>query len=102
MTANFRDQVYSIVRSIPAGSVMTYGQVAEAAGNSKAARAVGAIMRSNPKSFLNAINDPEVMPCHRVVAAKQKLGGFNGGSAAKRRLLTAEGWTITSESKVQK
>lgn len=94
MTTNFRDQVYSIVRSIPADSVMTYGQVASAAGNPKAARAVGAIMRTNPKSFLNAPNDPEVVPCHRVVAANQQLGGFNGGSAAKSRLLTAEGWNV--------
>jgi methylated-DNA-[protein]-cysteine S-methyltransferase len=99
---SFRNQVYAVVRSIPAGTVMTYGQVAAAAGNPKAARAVGAIMRTNPKSFLNAINDPEVMPCHRVVAADQQLGGFNGGSTAKQRLLIAEGWTITSTNKVLK
>lgn len=102
MSTSFREQVFTVVRSIPAGSVMTYGQVAAAAGNPKAARAVGTIMRTNPKSFLNAADDPEVVPCHRVVAAKQQLGGFNGGAPAKRQLLTAEGWTITDTNEVHK
>jgi O-6-methylguanine DNA methyltransferase len=101
-TTTFRDQVYTVVRSIPTGSVMTYGQVAKAAGNPKAARAVGTVMRHNPKSYLNAINDPEVVPCHRVIAANQRLGGFNGGSETKQRLLIAEGWNISPTNKVYK
>lgn len=102
MSTTFREQVFAVVRSIPAGSVMTYGQVAAAAGNPKAARAVGTIMRTNPKSFLNAADDPDVVPCHRVVAASDRLGGFNGGLEAKCRLLTAEGWTITNTNEVHK
>lgn len=102
MSTSFREQVFAIVRSIPAGSVMTYSQVAAAAGNPKAARAVGTIMRTNPKSFLNAANDPDVVPCHRVVAANARLGGFNGGREAKCRLLAIEGWTITNKNEVRK
>ena len=55
----FRDKVYKVVAKIPKGKVMTYKQVAIAAGNPKAARAVGSFMRTNPFA-------PKV-PCHRVV-----------------------------------
>jgi methylated-DNA-[protein]-cysteine S-methyltransferase len=74
--------VISVVRRIPAGRVATYGDVAEAAGQPGAARAVGTIMRR--------CGGPDV-PCHRVIAAAGRLGGFGGNVEMKRALLRAEG-----------
>ena len=63
---------------------MTYAEVARRAGNARAARAVGAIMRAN--------RDPKTVPCHRVVRSDGALGGYSrGGKAVKKRLLTKEG-----------
>lgn len=78
----FRDKVMAVVRRIPKGKTLTYGQVAGMAGNAKAARAVGAILRTN--------YDPAI-PCHRVIRADGKLGGYNRGLPNKRRLLKTEG-----------
>jgi len=77
----FRDDVLRVVCGIRRGETMTYREVAVAAGNPKAARAVGAIMRANR-------NDE--IPCHRVVSAGG-LGGYNRGVAEKRRRLSSEG-----------
>ncbi len=74
------------MRRIPKGQTLTYGQVAAMAGNEKAARAVGAILRTN--------YDPAI-PCHRVIKADGSLGGYNRLPAKKRRLLLQEG-AITS------
>ncbi|MEK7184388.1 MAG: MGMT family protein [Patescibacteria group bacterium] len=101
--STFKDRVLTIVRAIPAGSVLTYGQVAAAAGNEKAARAVGTIMRGNQHSFLNTDPDnKDAVPCHRVVAANNRLGGFNGGEEAKLQLLRAEGWNIRVDLRITK
>lgn len=82
----FREKVRDIVRNIPKGKTMTYKQVAAKAGNSKASRAVGAIMRTN--------YDPTI-PCHRVVRSDGSLGSYNrGGERKKRALLKAEGAMI--------
>ncbi|HEY4507816.1 MAG TPA: MGMT family protein [Candidatus Paceibacterota bacterium] len=79
---SFAEKVCSVVRGIPAGSTLTYGEVACRAGNSRAARAVGATMRAN--------FDPGV-PCHRVIRADGSPGGYNrGGPRAKSRLLASE------------
>ena len=78
----FASRVLSVVRSIPAGRVATYGDVARLAGVPRAARAVGNIMRG--------CHDPGV-PCHRVVAAGGRLGGYGGQEVLKRHLLMAEG-----------
>ncbi len=79
---NFSDGVRRVVASIPAGQTLSYGEVARLAGNPRAARAVGAIMRRN--------FDPKI-PCHRVVSADGSPGGYNrGGPEAKRRILAAE------------
>lgn len=78
----FVQRVYEVVCSIPAGSSMTYGGVAAAAGRPGAARAVGAAMARNP--FAPAI------PCHRVVGADGGLRGYRGGIEMKHRLLQAE------------
>ena len=80
----FSEKVRAIVRKIPKGKTMTYKQVAAKAGNPKAARAVGAVMRTNFDSKV---------PCHRVVMSKGSLGNYNrGGESKKRKILTAEGF----------
>ncbi len=82
MPSTFRQRVLSIVRRIPAGRVATYGDVAGLAGRPRAWRAVGTIMRTCDR--------PDV-PCHRVIAAGGRLGGYGGNEAMKRALLQAEG-----------
>ena len=85
MTNSFKEKVYKLVRAIPKSKVATYGQLAKVAGNPKAARAVGTLMRMNP--------DAPNTPCHRVVAADGSLTGYSGhgGLASKRKMLLAEG-----------
>src|ERR1700681_4935469 len=78
----FSRRVLSTVRRIPPGRVTTYGDIARLAGRPRAARAVGNIMRTCRR--------PDV-PCHRVVAAGGRLGGYGGSEALKRSLLVAEG-----------
>jgi methylated-DNA-[protein]-cysteine S-methyltransferase len=81
----FDRRVYDVARSIPPGSTLTYGEVAERAGLPGAARAVGRALGKNPF--------PIIVPCHRVVAAAGKIGGFSaeGGRVTKQRLLAIEG-----------
>jgi methylated-DNA-[protein]-cysteine S-methyltransferase len=81
----FNRRVYEIARAIPPGSTLSYGEVAARLGDPGEARAVGAALGENPF--------PIVVPCHRVLAAGGKMGGFSapGGTATKRRLLTIEG-----------
>jgi methylated-DNA-[protein]-cysteine S-methyltransferase len=83
----FQQQVFAVVRTIPAGETMSYGEVAAAAGSPGAARAVGQALGRNPF--------PIVIPCHRVLAAGGRIGGFTatGGTAVKARMLAAEGIT---------
>ena len=83
----FQTRVLSAVRRIPAGRVATYGDVAAAAGAPRAARAVGNIMKG--------CRAPGV-PCHRVVAAGGRLGGYGGNEGLKRALLAAEGLTVST------
>lgn len=80
---SFSDKIREVVRTIPEGKTMTYGEVAKKAGNPKAARAVANVMAAN--------YDPKV-PCHRVICSDGSLGGYNrGGEAAKRAILKREG-----------
>ncbi len=81
----FHREVYQFARSIPPGSTLSYGEIADRVGRKGAARAVGQAMGRNPF--------PLIVPCHRVLAAGRKLGGFsaNGGIATKLKLLTIEG-----------
>jgi len=78
----FSQRVLWVVRRIPPGRVATYGEVAALAGRPRAARAVGNIMRGCGR--------PDV-PCHRVIAAGGRLGGYGGSETLKRSLLIAEG-----------
>lgn len=82
----FSSRVLTIVRRIPIGRVATYGDVASLAGRPRASRAVGNIMRG--------CNRPDV-PCHRVIAAGGRIGGYGGNELLKRSLLVAEGVAIS-------
>ena len=83
LVKTFREKVLNIVRKIPKGGSMTYKRVATKAGNPNAARAVGAIMRTN--------YDPTV-PCHRVIHTSGVIGNYNrGGPTRKREILMSEG-----------
>lgn len=81
----FNRRVYAIVRKVPPGQTITYGEIAERLGDRTLSRAVGQAMGEN--------RCPIVMPCHRVLAASGKTGGFSapGGVATKLKLLTIEG-----------
>lgn len=85
----FFARVYDACRRISYGQVVTYGELARMVGRPGAARAVGAAMAGNPV--------PLIVPCHRVVAANGRLGGFSaaGGTALKRRLLALERVILT-------
>lgn len=83
--SEFRRRVLAAVRRIPPGRVATYGDVAELAGQPRAWRAVGNIMRE--------CHDPST-PCHRVVGAAGALGGYGGNLQLKRGLLRAEGLEV--------
>lgn len=82
---SFRSSVYEILRLVPAGKVVTYGQLAAMAGSPKAARAVGMCMRTNP--------DAPSTPCHRVVASDGSLHGYSAGEGiiTKKQMLLEEG-----------
>jgi methylated-DNA-[protein]-cysteine S-methyltransferase len=84
--SSFAARVLATVRRLPAGRVATYGDVAAMAGRARAWRAVGNIMRE--------CRMPDV-PCHRVVAAGGRLGGYGGNVQVKRALLRAEGIPVT-------
>jgi len=88
---DFTARVLTVVRRIPTGRVATYGDVAALAGRPRAWRAVGNIMRECRR--------PDI-PCHRVIAAGGRLGGYGGNETMKRALLVAEG-TPVSGSRVR-
>ncbi len=81
----FHRRVYEVTRTIAPGATISYGEIAARLGDRGSARAVGQALRRNPFAI--------VVPCHRVLAAGGRLGGFsaNGGVATKQRLLAIEG-----------
>ncbi|MES2940867.1 MAG: methylated-DNA--[protein]-cysteine S-methyltransferase [Pseudomonadota bacterium] len=89
--APFHRRVYEIARAIPPGRTMTYGEVARAIGEPGASRAVGQALGLNPFA--------PVVPCHRVLAAGGRSGGFSaeGGAATKLRMLEIEQARFGSE-----
>jgi len=80
----FHRRVYAIARAIPPGEVLTYGEVAQRLGEPGAARAVGQALGHNPFA--------PVVPCHRVLAAGGRSGGFSaeGGALTKLKMLEIE------------
>jgi methylated-DNA-[protein]-cysteine S-methyltransferase len=81
----FHRRVYEVARTIAPGATLSYGEIAGRLGEPGAARDVGSALGQNPFAI--------VVPCHRVVAANGKLGGFSarGGVKTKLRLLSIEG-----------
>jgi len=84
----FQRAVWKALRNIKSGYTRSYGQVARAIGKPKAVRAVGGACGANPI--------PLLVPCHRVLAANRKIGGFSGGLGWKQRLLEREGVTVAN------
>jgi methylated-DNA-[protein]-cysteine S-methyltransferase len=84
----FDQRVYAAARAVPPGELVTYGELADRLGEPGAARAVGRALGRNPV--------PIVVPCHRVVAAGGRTGGFSapGGVSTKLRMLAIEGATL--------
>lgn len=88
----FHRRVYEAARAIPPGATLSYGGIAEGIDAPGAARAVGQALARNPFAI--------VVPCHRVLAASGRIGGFsaNGGIVTKRRLLAIEGARVRGEA----
>lgn len=78
----FQKKVWRAIQKIPYGETRSYLWIAKKIGKPKAMRAVGQACGANPL--------PLLIPCHRVVASHQKIGGFTGGLLLKRRLLQLE------------
>lgn len=85
----FQRRVLETAKQIPFGETRSYGWIAERIGKPRAARAVGQALRANPI--------PIILPCHRVIGSDGKLGGYAGGLALKRKLLTLEGAMFASQ-----
>jgi methylated-DNA-[protein]-cysteine S-methyltransferase len=83
LVGDWARKVLDATAQIPFGEVRTYGEVATAAGSPTAFRAAGTALGHNPV--------PVVIPCHRVLAAGGKLGGYTGGTQIKEHLLRLEG-----------
>jgi methylated-DNA-[protein]-cysteine S-methyltransferase len=81
----FHRRVYEVARTIPPGRTMTYGEIAKLLGAPHESREVGQALGRNPIAI--------IVPCHRVLGADGKMGGFSasGGVATKRRILEIEG-----------
>jgi methylated-DNA-[protein]-cysteine S-methyltransferase len=90
----FHQRVYDAAREIAPGQTLSYGQLAERLGSPGSARAVGQALGRNPFAI--------IVPCHRVLAADGRVGGFsaNGGITTKLRLLTAEAPVLSDDAKV--
>jgi len=80
----FQQEVWRAIARIPFGEAQTYGELARTIGRPKAYRAVANACGKNPA--------PLFVPCHRVVAASGKIGGFSAGLPWKKLLLASEGW----------
>ena len=89
---SFSRMVYEIAQAIPPGETRTYGEIAKALHQPNASQAVGQALGHNPI--------PLIIPCHRILAAGGKSGGFSapGGRATKARLLALEGVTLETQA----
>lgn len=86
---DFQLKVWETLLKIPMGQLSTYGNIAKQIGNPKASRAVGTAIGSNPVAFL--------IPCHRVIQASGKFGGYMWGNTRKTAMIGWEGAKIHSE-----
>ncbi|MFN3929801.1 MAG: methylated-DNA--[protein]-cysteine S-methyltransferase, partial [Thermoflexus sp.] len=84
----FQRRVWAETARIPYGQVVTYAELARRIGRPEAARAVGQALGANPL--------PILIPCHRVIAAEGRLGGYTGGRHLKRWLLRLEGIALAA------
>lgn len=91
---DFQREVYAELVRIPFGRVTTYGELAETVRRPEGARAVGQAVGANPI--------PILIPCHRVVAAEGRLGGFSAGLAVKAALLRIENVDVEGESETSR
>jgi O-6-methylguanine DNA methyltransferase len=82
----FQQAVWRAMLKLKPGKTKSYGEIAEAIGHPKAVRAVGSACGANPI--------PVLVPCHRILAAGRKIGGFGSGLDRKRDLLGREGITF--------
>lgn len=86
----FQERVWRAIASIPYGQVLSYRDLAQAAGSPRAFRAAGTATGANPLAV--------IIPCHRVVASDGSLGGFGGGLKVKRALLELERRTVAAQT----
>ena len=91
---DFQKDVYARLLKVAHGRVTTYGELAEAVDRAELARAVGQAVGANPI--------PIFIPCHRVVAADSRLGGFSGGLSAKAALLRLENVEVEGETEASR
>ncbi len=89
---SFTEKVHAVVRQIPKGETLSYGDVAALAGSPKASRAVGNILNKN--------YDPAI-PCHRVIRKHGGLGGYNRGLKNKAEILKREKLEATIEKTIE-
>ncbi|MCD6430752.1 MAG: methylated-DNA--[protein]-cysteine S-methyltransferase [Deltaproteobacteria bacterium] len=92
--SDFQQAVLQANHAIPHGGVSSYGLLAAHLGKTKAARAVGGALATNPF--------PILIPCHRVIRSDRTLGGFGGGLQMKKAMLAAEGVTFDKTGRVNK
>jgi AraC family transcriptional regulator, regulatory protein of adaptative response / methylated-DNA-[protein]-cysteine methyltransferase len=84
---DFQKKVWAELLRIPAGKTCSYAEIAERIGHPNAYRAVANACGANPVAI--------AVPCHRVIASGGKIGGYGGGLARKRKLLTNEGVAVS-------
>lgn len=88
---SFFEEVYEFLKKVPAGKVVTYGQIAVALGRPRSSRAVGYALHVNP--------DPDNIPCFKVVNRDGRLSGAFafGGIDAQKRLLESDGVAVSDD-----
>ena len=86
------ERVYKLLCSVPRGTVVTYADLARAAGIEHGQRAVGRMMATNPY--------PGIVPCHRVVRSDGSIGGYLYGEDSKRAMLERDGVKVGSDGRI--
>jgi AraC family transcriptional regulator of adaptative response/methylated-DNA-[protein]-cysteine methyltransferase len=89
---DFQLKVWESLLTIPMGKLSTYGNLADKIGHSKASRAVGTAIGSNPVAFL--------IPCHRVIQSSGNIGGYRWGSERKQLIVGWESSRVYTENSI--